>query len=98
MRARRILTALGAVFVVGGSLAACGVGQTPECEIYVSCQEHFDQVRNRNPANVNIYRPDGVCWENRELADDCTLECIEGTEDLVEKLTNTDDDLGPCGT
>jgi hypothetical protein len=95
-RERRIFgAALGWLVVV--TVCACGVNQSPACEQYVACQTYYEEEFEKlNPRNTNRYQPDGVCWENDELAEECTQSCLAATQALLDTLTFEEREPGPC--
>lgn len=77
--------------------SACALEPSSSCERYLACQDHHDEVLDRPPASdTNIYKPDGTCWENDDLAERCTEVCDERTEALRIRLVDREVDLGPC--
>jgi len=86
-----------ALFLLLTLIGGCGVAQTEECQQYLACQAYFDNLFERDPADTNLYQPDGVCWENDDLARECSFACLSKTSDLVERLEAEDEELGDCG-
>lgn len=77
--------------------SACGLEPSESCEQYLACQDHHDEVLDRPPAtDTNIYKPDGTCWENDDLADRCTEVCEQRMEALRVRLVDREVDVGPC--
>ena len=83
-----------AVFVLG--ITACGVPPSEECERYLECQAHHDEILDRPATDTNIFQPDGTCWENEDLADNCSDVCDARVLSLKERLERSELDLGPC--
>lgn len=94
-RCRRVAAFAGVALAAAG-LAGCGVGQSEECQRYLACQAHYDEVFDRNPGQTNIYQPDGTCWETQDLADACSLACLERMEDLRDTLEAEEEPLEEC--
>jgi hypothetical protein len=75
-------------FVVGSILGlACEsssndedrVDQAPECVAYIQCMQQLVD-ESTYMALQEAYGPDGPCWANQELADDCTATCMQNLE------------------
>jgi len=91
---RAATSALGALFLVVG--VGCSLPVSHECEIYMACQAHYDETEGQAERNVNMFRAEGVCWESEELADECTVTCLQRTEELHDLLVESEDEIGPC--
>jgi hypothetical protein len=77
--------------------SACGLPPSEICQQYLECQDHHDEVLDRPPASdTNIYRADGTCWENDDLAERCDEVCEERVLALRERLVDRSQNLGPC--
>lgn len=74
----------------------CGVPQSEECEQYIECRRWYEAVFNRPEKQLNIYQEEGVCWENEQLAEDCSETCTLETEQLLDKLIDAQETIGPC--
>lgn len=84
------------LFLVCG-VGACGLPPSEICQQYLECQDHHDEVLDRPAASdTNIYRADGTCWENDDLAERCNEVCEERLIALRIRLTDRSQDLGPC--
>ena len=75
---------------------ACGVPQSEECAQYIECRRWYEAVFNRPQKQVNVYEADGVCWENEELASDCSKTCLDETRNLYDKLIEAEEAGGAC--
>ena len=78
-----LLLLCGLVFCI-----SCGEPQSDECAQYIQCRRWFEAVFNRPEKQLHVYEPDGICWENEELASDCSQACTDERRALHEKLTD----------
>ena len=95
----RIRDSFPIIFVallVSGLFVSCGVPQSEECQQYIECRRWYEAVFNRPEKQLNIYQAEGVCWENDQLADDCSETCTLETRELSDKLVDSQEALGPC--
>lgn len=76
--------------------SGCSLPVTDECLTYMDCQAHYDELEGQEATNVNMYKAEGVCWENEDLAQECTATCVERTYELYDLLDAGGDDTGPC--
>ena len=97
-KAPRLLVLLRCCYLAaaGALLSGCGVAQEPECEKYLDCMAHYNDVFEREGPALADYEENGACWQDAQTAELCKNNCIEATNDLIDALELAEEDLGPC--
>jgi hypothetical protein len=96
MRHVKLFTVCAAIWTTTFISVGCGAPQSGECEKYIECRRWYEAVFNRPQKELNVYEPDGVCWENDDLASDCSAACEDETQTLNEKLVEANEAAGAC--